>query len=793
MLHVNPRRAAGALAALLAIAGLAAPTATGVEDFTLDRVAGVDRYATAATAAVFAFPEGADAAVLARGDAFPDALAGSYLTGVLGAPILLTQPNQLPAVTADALDDLGVATVYVLGGTGAISATVADEAGEGRDVIRLAGPNRYATAAEVATSQAVEGIGDIGDQRTAILASGEGFADALAAGPVAHAANLPILLTPSGALAAEAATALDDLAIEHVVIVGGTAAVSDGVKAAVEAGDRTTERVAGVNRYATAVAVAGFARANVSGWSVSGVDLATGEGFADALSGGPSSGEAKQSILLTPTTTLAPEAKTYLEANAGTLLGGRVYGGPAAVRDAVVSAAEAAASGGTTGTLEGQLTFIDKVADFYRYVPDGATSGRQASYAEGDVFTVDGTAATISAFEQNASPADTIRHTPAAGGAPARHELTNVDASAIRSGTVGNVDLADDHFDFINPVNGDALVANISYAGASAVYTVDGATRSLSQFEDDINEGDTLRITAAGTTTTFALTNETVEGAANSISAGSNPLAPSTLLKIGGLGDIPETSSDQQGDSPGNDDRFRADGGAGPVVDADEFVVDGNTDATYDDFADSLTEGDFVSYTRVGGVETYTLVNRAPTSIEGQAVDDLDPTNSPLPFPGAEEGGSFTLATASGPVAVTYESGGTFVVNGFLASETDFEAAYSPGDLIKYRQADPPSGTTQRLELTDRLLQGRVDPATVDTDGDTYDVLANDGQTTLATVEYTGDEATANTYFVNGAAADLARFEEELTAIADGTRVGAAQVQPSGNVTQHRLTTTASA
>ena len=133
------------------------------------------------------------------------------------------------------------------------------------------------------------------------------------------------------------------------------------------------------------------------------------------------------------------------------------------------------------------------------------------------------------------------------------------------------------------------------------------------------------------------------------------------------------------------------------------------------------------------------------------------------------------------------------MVNGFLASETDFEAAYSPGDLIKYRQADPPSGTTQRLELTDRLLQGRVDPATVDTDGDTYDVLANDGQTTLATVEYTGDEATANTYFVNGAAADLARFEEELTAIADGTRVGAAQVQPSGNVTQHRLTTTASA
>ena len=55
-----------------------------------------------------------------------------------------------------------------------ISDAVADEAeGDGatpRDVQRVAGANRYATAAEIATSQDAAGIGEVGDERTAMLA-----------------------------------------------------------------------------------------------------------------------------------------------------------------------------------------------------------------------------------------------------------------------------------------------------------------------------------------------------------------------------------------------------------------------------------------------------------------------------------------------------------------------------------------------------------------------------------------------------------------------------------------------
>ena len=58
---------------------------------------------------------------------------------------------------------------------------------------------------------------------------GEGFADALTAGPLAYNNEFPILLTAPGSLRAETDAALADLGIDHVIIVGGTAAVSQAV------------------------------------------------------------------------------------------------------------------------------------------------------------------------------------------------------------------------------------------------------------------------------------------------------------------------------------------------------------------------------------------------------------------------------------------------------------------------------------------------------------------------------------------------------------------------------------
>jgi len=107
-------------------------------------------------------------------------------------------------------------------------------------------------------------------------------------------------------------------------------------------------------------AYADFALDNIKDWSNKGIDLATGQNFADALAAGPSAGELARSILLTAPAALSKPRSDWLLAHSGTLLDGRVYGGTAAVSNAVVDAAEAAGQGSTGGAQQGQLTFIDK-------------------------------------------------------------------------------------------------------------------------------------------------------------------------------------------------------------------------------------------------------------------------------------------------------------------------------------------------------------------------------------------------------------------------------------------------
>src|SRR5207237_4977657 len=78
---------AGVLAALIAVAGLVPLAAPASAAATVTRYAGQDRYDTAAKIATGNFTT-ADTVVLATGENFPDALAGTYLAGVNSAPIL---------------------------------------------------------------------------------------------------------------------------------------------------------------------------------------------------------------------------------------------------------------------------------------------------------------------------------------------------------------------------------------------------------------------------------------------------------------------------------------------------------------------------------------------------------------------------------------------------------------------------------------------------------------------------------------------------------------------------------
>lgn len=71
------------------------------------------------------------------------------------------------------------------------------------------------------------------------------FADALVAGPLSSKAEVPMLLTPQSELHAEVAAYLSDANIEHVVLMGGTAALSQAVEDAIEDLGIVVDRMAG--------------------------------------------------------------------------------------------------------------------------------------------------------------------------------------------------------------------------------------------------------------------------------------------------------------------------------------------------------------------------------------------------------------------------------------------------------------------------------------------------------------------------------------------------------------------
>jgi hypothetical protein len=96
-------------------------------------------------------------------------------------------------------------------------------------VTRLAGPDRYSTAVAISKASFAPGV------PVAYIATGLGFADALAGAAVAGHVGGPILLVPGTSIPAVVAAELTRLKPARIVVLGGTGVVSDGVKAALVA------------------------------------------------------------------------------------------------------------------------------------------------------------------------------------------------------------------------------------------------------------------------------------------------------------------------------------------------------------------------------------------------------------------------------------------------------------------------------------------------------------------------------------------------------------------------------
>jgi putative cell wall-binding protein len=196
----------------------------------VERVAGADRFATAAAISASLFVPGVPVAYIATGSNFPDALAGVPLGALSGGPILLSGSDGLPAATAAELSRLRPGRIVILGGPSVVSEAVADrlKAYTGGSVGRLAGADRFATS--VAISKA-----GFSSAATVFLATGANFPDALAGGPVAGVVGGPLLLVGRDSVPSVVRQGLQRLAPSTVVILGGPGVVGEAVVAEVRA------------------------------------------------------------------------------------------------------------------------------------------------------------------------------------------------------------------------------------------------------------------------------------------------------------------------------------------------------------------------------------------------------------------------------------------------------------------------------------------------------------------------------------------------------------------------------
>ena len=276
--------------------------------------------------------------------------------------------------------------------------------------MRIAGADRFATAhaalmAEFPTAHSAGAV---------VLATSQNYPDALIGTALAAAKNAPLLFV-NGALNAD--TQADIVRVlpagGTVYLLGGTAAIPDGVATALKSLGFVVTRYAGADRYGTALAVA--AGLNNPGT----VFLATGTNFPDALSAGPAAAHVHGTVLLTNGSTMPQSVKAYLAAHPGTVY---AVGAPAAAADHAAIALTGADRYATavavdTSVFPGGPTTIG-IASGVQF-PDALSGGAYQAHFNGAMLLSDPAALPASTSTYLTSVKSTVSSTAIIGGTAA--------------------------------------------------------------------------------------------------------------------------------------------------------------------------------------------------------------------------------------------------------------------------------------------------------------------------------------------------------------------------------------
>jgi putative cell wall-binding protein len=263
------------------------------------------------------YPDGdADNVLLTRQAPSVDALVAGGLQGLLDGPLLLTTPDTLPPETAAEIDRLGTPSVHILGGEQAVSAAIQDQlAASGHDVHRHAGPTGVETAIDIATRH-------FSDAEAAIIApafgadtdSNEVLARSLTAGGLAAALEVPVLVSAAGSLSPSTADYVTRSGIGEILVIGSQGEIGSAVMDDLAALGVAATRLAGEDRYATAVRVSG---ADVFGSGAGNDALLLAEGSGETMWPGASiaaiyAGRENAPIVLSSGAGLPEATRAYL-------------------------------------------------------------------------------------------------------------------------------------------------------------------------------------------------------------------------------------------------------------------------------------------------------------------------------------------------------------------------------------------------------------------------------------------------------------------------------------------------
>ncbi len=295
---------------------------SGLLGVTVSRIAGADRYDVAVAISQKAYTTpGVPVVYVSTGVNYPDALSAAPAAALQGGPLLLTDPGGLPTAVRAEIIRLAPSKIVVVGGAMSVSDAVVADLGTivgDTNVVRIGGADRYETSRNV-----VQYAFGTAGAKSAYIATGLNFPDALSASSAAGTKSIPVLLIRGSDTAVDVPTSdlLTSLGVTSIKVAGGPNSVSDALVASLNAIVPTT-RISGADRFVTsyALAVDAFGSAHPTQ-----MFIATGFNFPDALAGAVLAAKRAAPLVVVPSDCV-PGYTTALVTTLGvtqvTLLGG---------------------------------------------------------------------------------------------------------------------------------------------------------------------------------------------------------------------------------------------------------------------------------------------------------------------------------------------------------------------------------------------------------------------------------------------------------------------------------------